>query len=348
VIGETTEDHHYIFPVTGGSYAPVQVQEISIMLPCRVTDHLRSRNRAAVAICLLIVLLAAGPAAAASEAWTVRSDWSRHFAEAGVRGTLVVVDERVHPASRWVHDESRAHTRFIPASTFKIPHALIALDAGAVRDEFQVFRWDGTRRDIESWNRDQDLRSSMRNSVVWVYQHIARSIGEDGERRYLQKIGYGNADPSGGIDRFWLDGKLAISAEEQVTFLQRLYRNELPFRVEHQRRTQAGDVAQRGERKRGERIKLDRQPPLGEDVARTYATKADLAALDAKVSADIGSLRLSIEGNDERAEKRAIGTHARIDALYKEQQKVNRSLGILTGILVGGKCAPVSILDTDD
>ncbi len=176
------------------------------MLPCRVTDYLHSVNRAAVAIGLLIVLLAAAPAAAASEAWTVRSDWSRHFAEAGVRGTLVVVDERTHPASRWV-----------------------------LRDEFQVFRWDGTRRDIESWNRDQDLRSSMRNSVVWVYQHIARSIGEDGERRYLQKIGYGNADPSGGIDRFWLDGKLAISAEEQVTFLQRLYRNELPFRVEHQR-----------------------------------------------------------------------------------------------------------------
>jgi beta-lactamase class D len=235
VIGETTEDHRYIFPVTDGSYAPVQVQEISSMRLRRVPDHGRSRNRAAAGIGFLIVLLAPGVTAASSEAWTVRNDWPRHFAEAGVRGTLVVVDARTHPALRWVHDESRARTRFIPASTFKIPHALIALDAGEVRDEFQVFRWDGTRRDIESWNRDQDLRSSMRNSVVWVYQHFARSIGEDGERRYLQKIGYGNVDPSGGVDRFWLDGKLAISAEEQVAFLQRLYRNELPFRVEHQR-----------------------------------------------------------------------------------------------------------------
>jgi len=205
------------------------------MLLRRITGHVRSQNWTVVGIGLLIILLAPDPAAASDDAWTVRSDWARHFAEAGVRGTLVVVDERTHPPSRWVHDEARARTRFIPASTFKIPHALIALDAGVVRDEFQVFRWDGTRRDIESWNRDQDLRSSMRNSVVWVYQRIAREIGEDGERRFLQKIGYGNADPSGGIDRFWLDGKLAISAEEQVTFLQRLYRNELPFRVEHQR-----------------------------------------------------------------------------------------------------------------
>jgi beta-lactamase class D len=75
----------------------------------------------------------------------------------------------------------------------------------------------------------------MRNSVVWVYQQIARAIGEKGERRYLRNIDYGNADPSGGVDRFWLDGKLKISAYEQLAFLQRLYRNELPFRVEHQR-----------------------------------------------------------------------------------------------------------------
>jgi hypothetical protein len=43
------------------------------------------------------------------------------------------------------------------------------------------------------------------------------------------------AAPTGGIDTFWLSGNLRISAEAQVAFLQRLYRNELPFRVERQR-----------------------------------------------------------------------------------------------------------------
>ena len=33
----------------------------------------------------------------------------------------------------------------------------------------------------------------------------------------------------------WLDGALRISAMEQVDFLRKLYRNELPFKVEHQR-----------------------------------------------------------------------------------------------------------------
>ena len=68
-----------------------------------------------------------------------------------------------------------------PASTFKVPHALFALDAGAVRDEFQVIRWDGVKRDFDGWNQDP-LRSSMRHSTVWVYQQFAREIGEVREK----------------------------------------------------------------------------------------------------------------------------------------------------------------------
>ena len=183
----------------------------------------------------LLALVALAPVCVAAEMQQERRDWAHYFEAAGVGGTLVVMDQRAGAHARFVHDPERARTRFIPASTFKIAHALFALDAGLVRDEFQVFRWDGTRRDIESWNRDQDLRSSMRNSTVWVYQQFARELGEERERAYLRTIGYGNADPSGGIDAFWLGGNLRISAEEQVEFLQRLYRNELPFRVAHQR-----------------------------------------------------------------------------------------------------------------
>ena len=181
----------------------------------------------------LILSLAALALPSHADEWPERPDWAEFFAEAGVAGTIAVVDER--QSRRWVHDAVRAQRRFIPASTFKIPHALFALDAGVVGDEFQIFRWEGVKHDIESWNRDQDLRSSVRNSTVWVYQSFARQLGEERERTYLERIGYGNADPSGGVERFWLDGALRISAVEQVAFLQRLYRNELPFRVEHQR-----------------------------------------------------------------------------------------------------------------
>jgi beta-lactamase class D len=74
----------------------------------------------------------------------------------------------------------------------------------------------------------------MRNSTVWVYERFARQLGDKRETHYMRKIGYGNAVASGGKP-FWVEGDLAISANEQISFLRRLYRNELPFRVEQQR-----------------------------------------------------------------------------------------------------------------
>lgn len=165
--------------------------------------------------------------------WKSRSDWAPLFAAEKVRGTLAVWDERTR--ARWVHDPARATRRYLPASTFKVPHTLFALDAGVARDEFQRFRWDGVRRRVDAWNQDQTLRTAMRHSTVWVYQRFARTLGERRERAYLKRIGYGNADVSGGVERFWLDGGLRISAREQIDFLRRLHRNTLPFSGSHQR-----------------------------------------------------------------------------------------------------------------
>lgn len=164
--------------------------------------------------------------------WNQRDDWKQLFERAQVDGTIVVVDER--DGKRWAHNAKRANKRYGPASTFKIPHALFALDAGVVKNEFQVFAWDGTKHNIPTWNQDQTLRSSMRHSTVWVYRQLAREIGADKEQAYVKQINYGNQDASGQHDMFWLNGTLTISAAEQLEFLQNLYRNQLPFSKTHQ------------------------------------------------------------------------------------------------------------------
>jgi beta-lactamase class D len=174
-----------------------------------------------------------GSASASPEARD-RSDWAGFFAAAEARGTIVIVDERGGREVRHTFDADRAARRFSPASTFKIPHSLFALDAGVLRDEFQVFAWDGVKRWLDEWNQDQTLRSAMRNSTVWVYEHFASSLGDAREADYLQKIGYGNASVAGEAP-FWVEGDLAISANEQLEFLRRLYRNQLPFASDHQR-----------------------------------------------------------------------------------------------------------------
>ena len=163
-----------------------------------------------------------------------RPDWAALFAVANATGTIVVVDARQGQEATYVHNPSRADQRISPASTFKIPHSLFALDSGLLRDEFQVIPWDGVLRSVPAWNQDQTLRSAMRQSTVWVYEGFARQLGEAREAAYLRTIGYGNALATGKAP-FWVEGDLAISANEQVAFLQRLYRNELPFALAHQR-----------------------------------------------------------------------------------------------------------------
>jgi beta-lactamase class D len=118
--------------------------------------------------------------------------------------------------------------RETPASTFKIVHALVALDAG-VLSATEVLRYDGRPVAFESHRRDHDLASAMRDSVVWYFQEAARRLGLEREQAYLRALDYGNADPSSGLTTFWLGGSLLISADEQARFLIRLYEGSLPI-----------------------------------------------------------------------------------------------------------------------
>lgn len=165
----------------------------------------------------------------------VRSDWQVIFDTYAAQGTIVVLDKRSDDAHLMLLNEPRSQKRLPPASTFKIPHALFALDAGIVKDEFQIFPWDGVERAFAVHNQDQDLRSSMRNSAVWVYELFAQQIGLEPARDYLSKIDYGNADPTGDTSTYWIDGNLRITAQEQIRFLKKLYLNQLPFEEADQR-----------------------------------------------------------------------------------------------------------------
>ncbi len=120
-------------------------------------------------------------------------------------------------------------TQLSPMSTFKIFNALVGLETGVLENENHPMAWDGTKYDISSWNADQTLQSAMSNSVVWYFQRLASAIGEDRMKGFIQKVHYGNEDISGGITKFWLGSSLKISADEQVTFLNQLIDDQLPF-----------------------------------------------------------------------------------------------------------------------
>jgi bla regulator protein BlaR1 len=153
-------------------------------------------------------------------------DLSRFFS--AYPGTFVLLE----PSGRIVrHAKDRASRRLPPCSTFKIFNTLAGLEAGAVADESSAFKWSGEPKPIKSWERDHSLASAVADSVVWYFQEVASRVGLERMQLYIDRVGYGNRDLSGGLTTFWLGdhASLEISADEQVAFLNRLYRDELPF-----------------------------------------------------------------------------------------------------------------------
>jgi len=156
----------------------------------------------------------------------IREALAKHFADDGAQGTFVgyKVDDYLVISS----DGTRSGEPKLPASTFKIPNSLIALETGVVEDpDKDVFKWDGVNGPIEAWNRDHTMRSAIAASAVPVYQEIARRIGQERMQKYVDLFEYGNRDIGGGIDQFWLTGNLRIDPVQQVDFVDRLRRGTL-------------------------------------------------------------------------------------------------------------------------
>lgn len=161
-----------------------------------------------------------------------RPDLKRIFDAHGTNGTLVVRERG--SGERIVYAPERAEKRFSPASTFKIVNFVVALDTGVVRPD-TVIKWDRVAREYPAWNKAHDLRTAFRDSVVWYYQELARRIGRKAMEKHLKKFRYGNMKMGPAVDAFWLDGSLAVSAEEQARFLESLYfdARALGLRADH-------------------------------------------------------------------------------------------------------------------
>ncbi|MCI5139195.1 MAG: class D beta-lactamase, partial [Candidatus Electrothrix sp. AR1] len=80
-----------------------------------------------------------------------------------------------------------------------------------------------------SWNRDQSLETAFPISCVWFYQELAKRVGNSKYLSHLDTLDYGNMRTGPDVTTFWLEGDLKISAREQIDFLKKLYKNQLPY-----------------------------------------------------------------------------------------------------------------------
>jgi beta-lactamase class D len=125
--------------------------------------------------------------------------------------------------------------RFSPASTLKVPLAVMGYDAGILKTAHDpAWPW---KPGIDAPKRDQktvDPTIWERDSVLWYSREVTRHLGSDKFAAYVAKLGYGNKDVSGdpgknnGLTHSWLSSSLIISSDEQAEFIRRLLSDSLP------------------------------------------------------------------------------------------------------------------------
>ncbi|MCJ2082239.1 class D beta-lactamase [Methylobacterium sp. J-090] len=136
-----------------------------------------------------------------------------------------------------LREEGDCRTRVTPASTFKVPLAVIGFEAGVLADAHAPVHsfkpgypdWGGA-----AWRVPTDPMRWMTYSVVWYSQVIAHQLGRGTLEAETGRLGFGNADFSGdpgqdnGLDRAWIMSSLKVSPVEQIVFLRKLATRTLP------------------------------------------------------------------------------------------------------------------------
>ena len=150
------------------------------------------------------------------------------FSDRNLTGTIVISSPDAR--TTYTHNDRRAATRLVPASTFKIPNTLIALEEGAVADGMETLKWDGKDTGRAPCNKDQCIETAFQASCLWFYQELAKRVGREKYASYLAKMQYGNGQAGPDVTTFWLKGDLAISANEQVGFLRKVRAREFAFK----------------------------------------------------------------------------------------------------------------------
>ncbi len=180
-----------------------------------VSMHKRARWMGPAMI-VLAGIVAGAPAGAdgrASDDVVEIPEWRSAFETSGVSGTIVL--RRLGDRRSFVSDLDTAERGLPPASTFKLPHLLIALETGVMRDAGPI-------------TSGPEL------------QQITAAIGAERMADWLHRLNYGNAGAAGGSTRFLMNDSLRVTPVQQVDFVERLLLGTLPASARSQ--TVARDI----------------------------------------------------------------------------------------------------------
>ena len=144
----------------------------------------------------------------------IDNDLKKYFDSSNVDGCFSLLDNAQGEIT--LYNMKMDTQRVLPASTFKIVNSLIGLETGKITDEKMIIKWDSIKRWNEDWNKDLTMEEAFKVSAVPYYQEVARRVGRDTMKLWIDSLHYGNININGPIDSFWLNNTLKISPDEQL------------------------------------------------------------------------------------------------------------------------------------
>lgn len=160
-------------------------------------------------------------------------EWGKFFESEGIKNACFIMRDNNHESIHY-YNKDRATQRIVPASTFKVFIALVALETAVAPDDQLVIKWDSVTRRPD-WDKDLTMREALTVSSEPYFKELIRRIGPAKMQHYLDTVKYGNMKMEGKLDEVWTNNSLQISADEQTGFMKRLYFAELPFSERSQR-----------------------------------------------------------------------------------------------------------------
>ena len=149
----------------------------------------------------------------------------------GVKSSIIVYNQQKNKLI--TNDTLLLKETYTPNNTFYLYETLIGLESGNIKDSTDLYAWDFVMYPNENWNQDQHLSMALKYQTEWYFKQVAKAIDTAKMQTWLNLIGYGNKNISGGIDQFWKNSSLKISVRQQFDLFKRLYYYNLPFSFEY-------------------------------------------------------------------------------------------------------------------
>src|SRR6185312_11651666 len=151
----------------------------------------------------------------------INNDLKKYFDSAHVDGSFSFLNNQLGNIT--VYNMKFDTQRFSPGTSFKILNTLIGVQTGKITNENTVIKTGSAS------NQSTTLKQAFNTSFVPYFQSVARQIGKDTMKFWIDSISYGNKNISGPVDSFWLNNNLRISPDEQLGLMSKIYFEQLPF-----------------------------------------------------------------------------------------------------------------------